>query len=367
MKTNNSSALADKLFPDLKVEEIDILNIPAEERRLRTETYDFTVSTLIDYLKQGHIFIPNFQRGYVWNKTQASRLIESLVINCPIPVIYLSQNTDETLSVIDGNQRINSIKLFLNNEYDLKGLSAYPELEGLYYDDLDPRLQRHILNRTLRCICILKDTHPQIKFDVFERLNTGSIKLSAHELRHGMYMGELMKTIEELSSNSVFKSLTMTQNDKRMKADELALRFFAFSEGWESYNKPMSDFLNKFCEHHRSPKDTELLEYKSKFLDTISKVQRVLGSKAFRTFDAAKKSPKFNAALFDAQMIAFLELVLTDADVQRLVDCDFVQKNFDYIISEPFVKYISRATTDDNSVSGRIKGYKQFLKSVLDK
>ena len=86
MKTNNSSALADKLFPDLKVEEIDILNIPAEERRLRTETYDFTVSTLIDYLRQGHIFIPNFQRGYVWNKTQASRLIESLVINCPIPV-----------------------------------------------------------------------------------------------------------------------------------------------------------------------------------------------------------------------------------------------------------------------------------------
>lgn len=367
MKSNNSSALADKLFPDLKVEEIDILNIPAEERRLRTETYDFTVSTLIDYLNQGHIFIPNFQRGYVWNKTQASRLIESLVINCPIPVIYLSQNADETLSVIDGNQRINSIKLFINNEYDLKGLSAYPELEGLYFDDLDPRLQRHILNRTLRCICILKDTHPQIKFDVFERLNTGSIKLSAHELRHGMYMGELMKTIEELSSNSVFKSLTMTQNDKRMKADELALRFFAFSEGWESYNKPMSEFLNKFCDRHRNPKDTELLEYKSKFLDTISKVQRVLGSKAFRTFDAAKKNSKFNAALFDAQMIAFSELVLTDADAQRLVDSDFVQQNYDYIISEPFVKYISRATTDDNSVSGRIKGYKQFLKSVLDK
>ena len=224
MKTNNSTSLADKLFPDNNVEEIDILNIPPAERRIRTETYDFTVSTLVDYLKQGHISIPNFQRGYVWNKTQASRLIESLVINCPIPVIYLSQNADETLSVIDGNQRINSIKLFLNDEYDLKGLSAYPELEGLFFSELDPRLQRHILNRTLRCICILKDTHPQIKFDVFERLNTGSIKLSAHELRHGLYMGEMMTTIEELSSNAVFKALTMTQNDKRMKSDELALR-----------------------------------------------------------------------------------------------------------------------------------------------
>lgn len=367
MKTNNSTSLADKLFPDNKVEEIDILNIPPAERRLRTETYDFTVSTLIDYLKQGHVSIPTFQRGYVWNKTQASRLIESLVINCPIPVIYLSQNADETLSVIDGNQRVNSIKLFLDNEYDLKGLSAYPELEGLYYSDLDPRLQRHILNRTLRCICILKDTHPQIKFDVFERLNTGSIKLSAHELRHGLYMGTLMETVEELSSNSIFKSLTMTLNDKRMKADELALRYLAFSEGWKTYKKPMADFLNNYCSQHRNPSDVELLKLKSKFLDTINKVQQVLGNKAFRTFDSAKKSPKFNAALFDAQVVAFSELVLTDDDVQCLISNDFATLNFGFIISENFVKYISQATTDEKSVIGRIKAYKEFLKSVLDK
>lgn len=366
MRVNNSTSLADKLFPDNRVEEIDILNIPPAERRLRTETYDFTVSTLVDYLKQGHISIPNFQRGYVWNKTQASRLIESLVINCPIPVIYLSQNADETLSVIDGNQRINSIKLFLNDEYDLKGLSAYPELEGLVYSELDPRLQRHILNRTLRCICILKDTHPQIKFDVFERLNTGSIKLSAHELRHGLYMGEMMKIIEELSSNAVFKSLTMTQNDKRMKADELALRFFAFSAGWSNYAKPMADFLNKYCEQHRNPTVEDQLALKTKFLDTINKVQQVLGNKAFRTFDATKKSPKFNAALYDAQMISFSELNLSDVDIQHLKDRNIVEKNYDFIASEPFVVYISRATTDNNYVTGRINGYKQFIQSILN-
>lgn len=366
MKTNNSTSLADKLFPDNKVEDIDILNIPPADRRLRTETYDFTVSTLVDYLKQGHISVPNFQRGYVWNKTQASRLIESLIINCPIPVIYLSQNADETLSVIDGNQRINSIKLFLNDEYDLKGLSAYPELEGLIYSELDPRLQRHILNRTLRCICILKDTHPQIKFDVFERLNTGSIKLSAHELRHGLYMGEMMRTIEEISSNSVFKALTMTQNDKRMKADELALRFFAFSAGWRNYVKPMADFLNKYCEQHRNPSDEELQVLRKKFLDTINKVQQVLGNKAFRTFDAAKKSPKFNAALYDAQMITFSELELSDDDIQHLRINNIVERNYDFITSAPFAVYISRATTDNNYVTGRINGYKQFIQSILD-
>jgi len=367
MGYNKSTSLADKLFPDTKVEDVDILNIPPAERRLRTETYDFTVSTLVEYLKQGHISIPKFQRGYVWNKTQASRLIESLIINCPIPVIYLSQNNDETLSVIDGNQRVNSIKLFLNDEFDLKGLSAYPELEGLFYSDLDPRFQRHILNRTLRCICILKDTHPQIKFDVFERLNTGSVKLSAHELRHGLYMGTLMKKIEAMSSNSVFKKLTMTENDKRMKADELILRFFAFSSGWQDYSKPLADFLNKYCEQNKNLADAELLMLESKFISTLNIVNEVLGNKSFRSFDQARKSPKFNAALFDAQMVAFAELNIIQEQIDKLRRENFEELNYGFITTEPFVKYISSGTTDKNSVTGRINAYKDFITSVLQR
>ena len=367
MKNNNSTSLADKLFPDNPVEEVDILNIPPAERRLRTETYDFTVSTLVDYLREGHISIPKFQRGYVWSKTQASRLIESLIINCPIPVIYLSQNNDETLSVIDGNQRVNSINLYLKDEYELKGLSAYPELEGLLFSDLDPRFQRHILNRTLRCICILKDTHPQIKFDVFERLNTGSVKLSAHELRHGLYMGSLMKRIEGLSRNNIFKKLTMTENDKRMKADELILRFFAFLNGWENYNKPLADFLNKYCERYRNMDDNSLLLLESKFLSTLTKVNAVLGNKSFRTFDQQHKSPKFNAALFDAQMIAFAELDIQQLQIDKLEQENFVEENYEFIASEPFVKLISSGTTDKNSVVGRITDYKNFISSILNR
>lgn len=367
MKTNQSTSLADKLFPDNVVEDIDILNIPPAERRLRTETYDFTVSTLIEYLKQGHISIPVFQRGYVWNKNQASRLIESLIINCPIPVIYLSQNNDETLSVIDGNQRVNSIKHFINDEYDLKGLSAYPELDGLYFSELDPRFQRHILNRTLRCICILKDTHPQIKFDVFERLNTGSVKLSAHELRHGLYMGSLMQKIESLSRNTVFKKLTMTENDKRMKADELILRFFAFSSGWREYNKPLADFLNRYCERNKNMSDQELLPLESRFLSTLNTVNAVLGNKSFRTFDQSHKSPKFNAALFDAQMIAFSELNLTQEQINKLIQEDMTSLNYAFISSEVFERYISSGTTDKNSVTGRITDYKSFIVSILNK
>ena len=127
----------------------------------------------------------------------------------------------------------------------------------------------------------------------------------------------------------------------------------------------MADFLNKYCELHRNPSDQELLSLKTKFLDTVNKVQKVLGNKAFRTFDAAKKSPKFNAALYDAQMITFSELDLLDNDIQHLIDNNIVERNYEFISSEPFVIYISRATTDNNYVTGRINGYKQFIQSIL--
>jgi hypothetical protein len=156
-----TKSLADKLFPvEPSANDLAVVDIPPEKRRLHTETYDFSITTINDYLKNGTLFVPDFQRAYVWNRAQASRLIESLIIQCPIPVIYLNQERDETLAVIDGNQRVTSIKLFMNDEFELQGLTAYPELEGNKFSDLDPRIKRHIQNRTLRCITILKGTHP---------------------------------------------------------------------------------------------------------------------------------------------------------------------------------------------------------------
>ncbi|MBV8388666.1 MAG: DUF262 domain-containing protein [Mucilaginibacter sp.] len=362
---NKSSKLADKLFPEIFEQDLDILNIPPEKRRLNTETYDFTVSTLIDYLNDRHILIPEFQRGYVWNRAQASRLIESLIINCPIPVIFLSQNSDETLAVIDGNQRLNSIKLFLSNDFDLRGLTAYPELEGYRFIDLDPRFQRHIQNRTIRCIVILKDTHPQIKFDVFERLNTGSVKLNSHELRHGINSGTLMELLETLGNNSLFKDLTLTKNDKRMKADELVLRFFAFSENWRNYTKPLVTFLNNYSEVNRNPSIERLLELQNDFHLTLEKVSIVLNKFAFKTYERTLKNTKFNAALYDAQMISFYELNLSTQDVEKLRDLNFVTKNQEFISNEEFNKYISSGTTDRNSVINRITEYKSFINSLL--
>ncbi|MFZ6012120.1 MAG: DUF262 domain-containing protein [Bacteroidota bacterium] len=362
---NKSSKLADKLFPDIIEPDLDILNIPPEKRRLNTETYDFTVSTLNDYLTGGHIIVPQFQRGYVWNRSQASRLIESLIINCPIPVVFLSQNNDETLAVIDGNQRLNSIKFFLNNEFELRGLTAYPDLEGYKFEDLDPRFQRHILNRTIRCIVILKDTHPQIKFDVFERLNTGSVKLNAHELRHGIHSGQLMTRLEKLGENKLFRELTLNKNDKRMKSDELVLRFAALADNWRAYNKPLVGFLNNYSEKYRNAEDDKLDEIEKDFLGTLEKVHLALDRFAFKTYDKTLKNPKFNAALFDAQMVGFYEANPSASKIQKVGSQKFIERNAEFINKEPFNKLISQATTDKNPVIQRVNDYKNFLSKVF--
>lgn len=362
---NKSSKLADKLFPEIQELDLDILNIPPEKRRLNTETYDFTVSTLIDYMNNKHIIIPEFQRGYVWNRAQASRLIESLLINCPIPVIFLSQNPDETLAVIDGNQRLNSIKLFISDEFELRGLTAYPEIDGFKFSELDPRFQRHIQNRTVRCIVILKDTHPQIKFDVFERLNTGSVKLNAHELRHGIHSGPFMDLLERLGDNKLFRELTLNKTDKRMKADELVLRFLSFAEDWRNYTKPLVSFLNNFSETNRYANNDRIQNIEDEFISTLEMVNLALDKFSFKTYDSTKKNAKFNAALYDAQMISFYELNPSEHKIKQLAANNFIGMNQEFIEREEFSKYISSGTTDKNSVLNRITEYKSFLSKLL--
>jgi uncharacterized protein with ParB-like and HNH nuclease domain len=365
MQRDKSSSLADKLFPNVVERDIEILDIPPEERRLNTETYDFTVSTINDYIKDNHIIIPKFQRGYVWNRSQASRLIESLIIQCPIPVIFLSQNSDESLSVIDGNQRLNSINLYLKDDFALKGLTAYPEIEGYKFTELDPRFQRHILNRTIRCIVILKDTHPQIKFDVFERLNTGSAPLTAQELRHGIHNGPLMDLLEKLSKDKHWLELSGNRGDKRMKGDELILRFFALSEGWRNYSKPMVSFLNSYAERNRKVSDNKIDELEHSFSSTFNKCYLLLDNLIYKTFDNNFKNIKFNAALFDAQMVSIFELNPNSIQIEKIDKRKFRDELSKLLSDDTFSKYISSGTTDKTSVLERIRLFKVLIQKYL--
>ena len=359
MKKNDSNTLANILFPTEEQDETmnSILQIPPEQRRLITETYDFTVSTLLDAYKLGNIFIPKFQRAYIWTDSQASRLIESLIIQCPIPVIYLSQEKDEKLAVIDGNQRINSLNRFLNNEFSLIGLTAYPELEGNHYFELDPRFQRHIANRTLRCLAILKETHPQVKFDVFERLNTGSAKLSFQELRHALHFGPFMQLAEKLAKNSYFKSSVKVLS-KRMKHEELIIRYFALKNELQTYAKPLSNFLNTYCDKCKNIEADNAIILENDFNTTLEFVDRWFGEDAFKVIVNGVTVSRFNAALYDAVMVAASQVKANAFKIPEKAHNVFMK----YLENnEAFKKAIAQATSDETQVQTRITEAKNFF------
>ncbi len=351
--SRQDEGLASLLFPqsDRGEDYVDsILQVPPELRRLNTESYDFSIATIVDLFTKGSIYIPRYQRHFIWSQAQASRLIESLIIQCPIPVIYLNQEMDETLSVIDGNQRLTSIASYLRGDFELFGLTAYPELEGYNFDALDSRFQRHILNRTLRCIVIRKETHPQVKFDVFERLNTGGTPLNAQELRHGIYHGPLMDLVESLAARGEWIALLGLQDDKRMKSDELVIRFFALNEGWREYQRPLFAFLNAYCEQNRVLSEEAKMRLEALFALAIDNCRAIFGEKPFQHTGA---QVSFNAAFFDSAMIACASL-RGKVDLTREKRAIFERGFRELKSDEEFDQAISSGTNDEQSVKLRI-------------
>jgi len=270
------------------------------------------------------------------------------------------------LSVIDGNQRLTSIRLFLDDAFELKGLTAYPELEGNKFSQLDPRFKRHIMNRTLRCIAILKETHPQIKFDVFERINTGAVQLNHQEVRHGIFHGPLMSLIDELSQEKIWKEISGLKNDARMKGAELILRFFALYANRATYRKPMTTFLNNYCENNKHIDNAASLSLKTTFLATLEKVNLIFEKSAFRIIDEnLNVSGNFNAALFDAEMLAFANINATKRDIEGLNKRKFLRAFAELIQEERFKGSIEAGTSATNLVAYRIQTFSTFLAEQL--
>jgi hypothetical protein len=315
-------------------------------------------------MEKGDVQIPEFQRRYVWSERQASRLIESLIIQCPIPVIYLNQDKDEKFSVIDGNQRLNSIKLFLEDKLPLSGLTSYPELTGYRFSDLDKRFQRHISNRVLRCTVILKETHPQVKFDVFERLNSGAVALTRQELRHGLYFGSLLKRASLVAASLQIENHLGSRTDKRMKAEELVIRYWALAEGLEDYEKPLSTFISNFADLNRNLSKAKLDELEEDIRAVHGNVIDLFGSYAFVFSKGGGSEGRFNAAVYDAQMLAVKKLSLKRLGElgKKKITLRGQYKNL--LLNEDFSKHVTLATSDKASLLGRVAAIAKLLKSV---
>ena len=280
-------------------EQDEALDFTGEERRLITQPYDLGVRGIADDIAHDRISLNiQYQRQYVWDRGKASRLIESLLLNVPIPVCYFAEDESGVYEVIDGLQRLTTIRDYLTDKFALSGLPVLHELEGAKFSELIPRDRRRLESRTIRCIVITEDSHPDIKFDVFERLNTGAAMLTAQELRNSVYRGPFNDSLRVLAKEAYFTDLVGTTSNRRMDFEELILRFFSLASGLESYKPPLRQFLNEYMRKNRqSPADPRLVDL---FQQCCEVAQSSLGSAPFRVPGARNM---LNKAVFDAVMV----------------------------------------------------------------
>lgn len=251
---------------------------PLRDRRVVTQPYDLAIDAIVSQVKSSILFLrplssrPKFQRQYVWSDKLASRLVESVLLNVPIPPCYLSENDESELDVIDGQQRIYSLYRFMENQFALRELEALPELDGKRFFELPSKEQRKLRTHTLRCVVITNESHPEIKFDVFERLNTSTMPLNAQELRNCVSRGSLNDLLAELSFGEKWLAIRARKTpDKRLADEEMILRFFSFQiQNRENYKTPLKNWLNDTARLGRRLSDPRILELKENWENAIS-------------------------------------------------------------------------------------------------
>ncbi len=348
---------------DLQTEEEND-EAPFVEFDISVSPADPTLEVLANKVVQGEIIVPFYQRKYVWKIEQASKLIESFLMGLPVPQVFLYVNPNDQLEIIDGQQRIMSIKYFFEGYFGepdaqgkrqvfrLKGLSERSEYNGKTFDDLPTRDQRRLRNASLRAIHI-KQLKPSLRsdsvFHIFERLNTGSTHLKPQEIRNVIYRGRIVDELKQLNDNGDWrKILGIGVPDKNQKDVELVLRLFSLFKKWEHYQKPMLQYLN-----FRMVEDRDFQsERASEFKDRFGLAVKMVADNLVRPF---RPRGVLNSAMLESIMIAIME----DNDISD----ERLKARYQVLsIDAQFVDSLRGATTDTLVLKGRIKRAKELLK-----
>lgn len=326
-----------------------------EEFRYSITSYgaDYTVDSIVQRIEKEKIYVPPFQRKYVWNQVQASRFIESLILGLPVPGVFLSKE-EETgrLLIIDGQQRMLSVAnfykgLFGERKFRLKNVQE--DLEGKTYDDLR-EVDRNRLDDSILHATIIKQDGPvnddSSIYMVFERLNTGGTILQPQEIRACVYYGGFNELLSELTQNEYWKIL-FEKDSKRMKEQELILRFFALFYEYNDFKKILKTFLNSFMKKNKNFEIYSKDELTTLFEKTIKFIIGNLGNNSF------KNGTRVNAALFDSVMIGVAKRIFEETE--ELNGELFKIKYAELIDNPEFISYTQSNTSNEASVKGRIE------------
>lgn len=271
----------------------DIANLPGYgPDDIFVENKPFSLRQMIDLMYSGDIEIsPNFQRHFIWDNTRRSRLIESIFLGLPLPSIYLSQYDDGRLTIVDGLQRLSTIKQFYENKLKLSNLEYLKECNGKTYNQLEktlsPLRMRRFGQTQIMCFVIDYRSPSKLKYDLFRRLNTGGKPLNNQEIRNCLSRPHLQNILHDMVSSEAFKSATdKSVKSLRMEDQEVALRYMYFYDQYEennpvgSYKGNIDSTLDDFVDELNERKDLNV--FKDSFETGLINAKKVFGKYAFR-------------------------------------------------------------------------------------
>ena len=347
----------ENIYDDTETDDI------AETVRYRITSYgaDFDVAGLVRRINDGNIFVPDFQRSFVWTEQQASQFVESLLLDLPVPGIFLTVEPEtKRMMVIDGNQRLKTLQFFYAGEFAgnpdtgekarrFALQDVAPVFAGKGYADLRASDRRQ-LDDSLLHATITRQLYPEegmsSVFHLFHRLNSTGQRLMPHEIRQAVYRGSLLDSIRELNENPDWRAVFGPRH-RRQKDQELILRFWALHLQSDEYRRPMLGFLNDFAESYREPGQQFVQDGKDLFSAVIGQFHNALGQKAFRT----ERSRQLNAAVFDSMAVGLARRIARHEDTTP----DAVQEAYQRLLDDAeYITSVSLGTAQEMAVRTRI-------------
>lgn len=297
----------------------------SDDSLFRISSYgaDLSFRELIERYEDEELLKPELQRNYVWDRTEASRFIDSILLGLPVPSIFLAQQPDERLLIVDGYQRIMTVHNFVKGIFSTDGkvfrLSRSEKINsrwrGKAFTELTDTEQRKIRNTTIHAIIFIQQ-EPQNDdtslFQVFERINTSGRTLMPQEIRNCVAQGRLNSLLFELNENVQWRDIFgLEKPDSRMRDMEYILRFFALSSRkFKDDNRErisLRRFLDLYMKENQNPTDEQLEQFSLRFRDTIELIHNTFGTSVFHNVSPTtpdKLVEKFSPTIFDSILIA---------------------------------------------------------------
>jgi len=329
---------------------------------------------------------PDFQRNFVWSSVQKSRLIESILLRIPLPMFYFSEDIEGKISVVDGLQRITTIKEFMDNKFPLKSLEYLKEsCEGKYFRDEGRKVgieSKYVrwFNQTQFSVNVIDPTSPsKVKYDIFRRINTGGKPLNNQEIRNCLAGNRLRDVLREMVSLPSFKTATDGSiKPTRMDDQEIALRFILFYrinesvDGIHDYNGYMDTSLDNITEELTQDKSIDLDKYVSLFSNAMNNAEYLLGRRyAFRKVRPNDLLPGASKQLINKALFVSLTVHLADYRIE-----DIISRNSEYDLLNPIANliesdqemlyYLSYGTNGRNNLIYIFEKIKALINSTLN-